>query len=403
MRKFLSLLFTLAPFVAFSQSDVPSATVKITGYLQSQYQKAQAPGINSWSGGDFDENADNRFMIRRGRVKIEREDQFSTITFQLDGTQDGVKLMDAYLRLQHPRYQSMSLTAGLFNRPFGYSIGYSSGERDFPERARVFQTVMPRERDLGAMVSFQPKNSSFLKAQLAVVNGSGISSKDYDSKKDVIGNLGFEFDSLANEKLNLGFGASFYSGSVRSDSDTYFKPVGASFAAVTSATGKNLGRNYYGVNLQLGYQNTFGHTTFKSEYIQGTQPGVASSANISGFSASQSFSKQPVENLYLRNFNGYYFWLTQQIAKSNLTAIVSYDVYDPNTDTAENEIGRSNTNTTAGDIKFSTLGYGVTYAINSRVKFTLYNEHVKNDATMLTDYQGDVKDDVFTVRLQYKW
>ena len=404
MRKLISLMFILIPFVTFSQSGDSSSRLKISGYAQTQYQKAQSPGINSWSGGDFDENADNRFMIRRGRMKIERVDQFSSVAFQLDGTQDGVRLMDAYLKLQHPKHQSFSLTAGLFNRPFGYSISYSSGDRAFPERARVFQTVMPRERDLGAMISFEPqKNISFLKAQLAVVNGSGISGKDYDSKKDLIGNLGFEFDSLANQRLSLGLGASFYSGSVRSDADIYFAPDGTTFTAIPNAIGKNLSRNYYGVNLQLGYNNRFGYTSFKTEYIQGTQPGIASSDKISGFSASQSFSKQPLENLYLRNFNGYYFWLTQQIAQSNLTAIVGYDVYDPNTNTAENEIGRHTANTTAGDIKFSTLGYGMTYAFNSRVKFTLYNEHVKNDATLLTDYQTDVKDDVFTVRLQYKW
>ena len=404
MKSLLLSFLLFVPMVVFSQNDTTFSGISISGYLQTQFQKAQSPGINSWSGGDFDENADNRFMIRRGRVKVQRVDQFSSVVFQLDGTQDGVRLMDAFLNLHHPKHQSLSLTAGLFNRPFGYSIGYSSGDRDFPERARVFQTVMPRERDVGAMISFQPqKYMSFLNAQFAVVNGSGISGKDYDSKKDIIGNLGFEFDSLTHQKLNIGFGASFYSGSVRSNTDTYYKPVGASFAAVPNATGKNLSRQYYGVNLQLGYDNSFGYTTFKSEYIQGTQPGVASSANISGFSASQSFSKQPLENLYLRNFNGYYFWFTQQIANSNLTAIVGYDIYDPNTNIAEKEIGLPNTNTTAGDIKFSTLGYGLTYEFNDRVKFTLYNEHVKNGNTMLTDYQADLKDNVFTIRAQYKW
>ncbi|WP_131707588.1 hypothetical protein [Chryseobacterium angstadtii] len=39
--------------------------IKITGYLQTQFQKAQSPGITSFSGGNFPANSDNRFMISR--------------------------------------------------------------------------------------------------------------------------------------------------------------------------------------------------------------------------------------------------------------------------------------------------------------------------------------------------
>ncbi|RYG07112.1 MAG: porin, partial [Chitinophagaceae bacterium] len=186
MRKILLVLFTLCPILAAAQNNnAPSSydlhDIKITGYLQAQYQKAQSAGINSFSGGDFTANSDSRFMIRRGRLKIDRVDNYSSIVFQIDGTQNGVNLMDAFIQLHLPEAKSFTFTAGLFNRPFGYSIVYSSGYRDFPERARVFQTLMPRERDLGAMISFQPKKvMKFLTADLAVVNGSGLSARDYD-------------------------------------------------------------------------------------------------------------------------------------------------------------------------------------------------------------------------------
>ncbi|HCX55949.1 MAG TPA: porin, partial [Sphingobacterium sp.] len=161
MKKALLLLALIGPAVALAQNNnAPSSydphDIKITGYLQTQFQKAQSPGITSFSGGDFSKNSDNRFMIRRGRLKIDRVDTYSSIVFQLDATQDGVQLMDAFIQLRHPSQKGLSLTAGLFNRPFGYSIVYSSGYRDFPERARVFQTLMPRERDLGGMVSYHP-------------------------------------------------------------------------------------------------------------------------------------------------------------------------------------------------------------------------------------------------------
>ncbi|MCJ0742618.1 porin [Pedobacter montanisoli] len=411
MKKIIAYLITLTPFTLFAQNNnAPSSKdihdIKITGYLQTQYQKAQSNGIVSFSGGDFSQNSDSRFMIRRGRLKIDRVDEYSNIVFQLDATQNGVNLMDAFIQLHLPKVESFLLTGGLFNRPFGYSIIYSSGYRDFPERARVFQTLMPRERDLGAMISYKPHQVlKYLSADLAVINGSGLTARDYDSKKDIVANLAFDFDSLANKTMSLGFGASYYGGTVRSNTDTYFTFKDHGFVALTNSqnVGKNLKREYYGANLQFQFANPLGKTSFKTEYVEGTQPGIAASTTVNGPTASTSFNSQPASNLYLRKFNGYYFWFTHQIAKTNLTALLAYDVYDPNTEVKEAEIGKAGNNTTAGDIKYATLGYGLTYAINGRIKLTLYNEHVKNNPTQANGYQEDLKDDVFTARLQYRW
>ncbi|SMC60225.1 porin family protein [Pedobacter africanus] len=406
----LGLLLLCAVFTFAQSNNAPSTydthEIAITGYLQTQYQRAQSAGILSFSGGDFAKNSKDRFMIRRGRLKIDRADKYSSIVFQIDATQNGVQLMDAFIQLHRPTSKALLFTAGLFNRPFGHSIVYSSGYRDFPERARVFQTLMPRERDLGAMLTFRPDGKfHFLTAEVAVINGSGHSARDYDSKKDIVGNLGFKFDSLANKKLHIGFGGSIYQGSVRSDTESYFSSNSSGFVKNTSPdyVDWNAKRNYYGGNLQLQYDNTFGTTLFKAEYIAGTQPGVASSSSITGPVASQSFAAQPATDLYLRPFSGYYLWLTQQIAKSRFTALLAYDSYDPNSDLKETQIGAPGSNTTAGDIKFNTLGYGMACLINSRMKLTVYNEHVVNDPTQLAGYLEDLKDDVFTVRLQYRW
>ncbi|ALL08173.1 porin [Pedobacter sp. PACM 27299] len=412
MRKLLLFIVMLVPFSVLAQSNnAPSSyaphEINITGYLQTQFQKAQSSGINSFSGGDFSKNSDSRFMIRRGRLKIDRADKYSSIVFQIDATQNGVQLMDAFIQFHQEETKQFLFTAGLFNRPFGYSIVYSSGYRDFPERARVFQTLMPRERDLGAMISFKPdyKPLSFLSADLAVINGSGLTARDYDSKKDIVANIDFTFDSLANKKLKLGFGASYYKGYVRSDTETFFVRNGSTYVKDTNPSHVNsyANRDYYGANLQVAYDNSFGTTSFKAEYVAGKQPGVAAAADITGPLASTSFSAQPKTDLYLREFNGYYFWLTQRIGKSKFNALLGYDVYDPNIHVSEKEIGAPNSNTTAGDIKFSTLGYGLTYMMNGRLKLTLYNEHVVNDDTQLPQYTKDLKDDVFTARLQYRW
>jgi len=407
MKKLLLTLVCLYPILILAQNNnAPSSydphDIKITGYLQTQFQQTQSTGISSFSGGDFASNSDNRFIIRRGRLKIDRVDDYTSIVFQLDATQNGVNLMDAFIQLNHPDYKNLRLTAGLFNRPFGYSIVYSSGYRDFPERSRVFQTLMPRERDIGAMISYHPIKA--VTADLAVVNGSGLYARDYDSKKDIIGNLALKFDSLANRKLHVGFGGSFYRGTVRNNTPSYYTENGNGFNKNTEPgnEGKNLKRNYLGANIQLQYDSPFGTTTLKSEYVTGTQPGVAASSSVTGTLASQSFTTQPATDLYLRNFTGAYIWFTQRILKSKFNVLVGYDVYDPNDKVTEDQIGLDN-NTTAGDIKFSTLGYGMTYLFSTRVKLTAYNERVINAATQLENYKRDLDDDVFTLRLQYRW
>src|SRR6478609_4343751 len=45
--------------------------IKISGYMQPQYQKIQTKGAKSYSGGDFPPNVDSRFMMRRGRLRID--------------------------------------------------------------------------------------------------------------------------------------------------------------------------------------------------------------------------------------------------------------------------------------------------------------------------------------------
>ena len=82
---------------------------------------------------------------------------------------------------------------------------------------------------------------------------------------------------------------------------------------------------------------------------------------------------------------------------------IKYDWYDPNTTVSKNEIGKAGTNLNAADIKYSTLGFGYNYYMNANVKLLLWYDIVQNEKTLLTGYTSDLKDNIFTCRLQFRF
>ena len=60
--------------------------------------------------------------------------------------------------------------------------------------------------------------------------------------------------------------------------------------------------------------------------------------------------------------------------------------------------------TTAADIKYTTLGLGLAYRWDSNIKLTAYYDMVTNETSSnLSGYTQDLKDNVFTLRMQYKF
>ncbi len=83
--------------------------------------------------------------------------------------------------------------------------------------------------------------------------------------------------------------------------------------------------------------------------------------------------------------------------------MVKYDWYDPNTKVSESQIGSSGTNFSAADIRYSTLGVGYLYHFNDHIRVVAYYAIVKNKPTQLTGYQTDLKDNVLTFRLHFRF
>ena len=389
--------------------------LKITGYIQAQYQIADTLGAKSYAGGDFPAASDNRFMIRRGRIKFTYDSHLTKYVLQFDVTEKGLAIKDAYLNIQDPYLNAFSLTAGVFNRPFGYEIPYSSSVRESPERSRFTQTLFPGERDLGAMLTFQmPKTSplNFLKIDAGFFSGNG-TNPEFDTKKDFIGHIGIA-KATKTEKVKYGLGFSYYNGGVYQGklltglaAQTYeLKTIGdtVSFAKISgdSIVGSFHKRSYFGVDAQLTLETPLGFTTLRGEYVAGKQPGTDKSTT-------SPTNIIPSSNTYLRNISGMYVYFVQSVTGTKLSVVAKYDIYDPNTGISGNQIGlKSKTGktnaSTAGDLKYNTLGLGLIYAYTPNVKFTAYYDMVKNETSKnLKGYTSDLPDNVLTLRLQYKF
>src|SRR4051794_28264218 len=69
-----------------------SRSLGISGYMQPQFQMASEKGAKSFSGGDFPNASDSRFMIRRGRVRFDYSRKYKDggpsleFVFQVDAT-----------------------------------------------------------------------------------------------------------------------------------------------------------------------------------------------------------------------------------------------------------------------------------------------------------------------------
>lgn len=410
--------------------------LKVSGWVQAQVQFADSVGISNFDGGQFAANADKRFMIRRGRIKFTYNGKNSQYVFQMNGTERGFNLTEIYTSFTDPWSKSFSVVAGVMNRPFGFEIDQSSAARESPERSRYTQILMPNERDLGAKIVFAPnKDGKFgklfgLRLDAGMYNGQGVfvpgtttvsgypsgtfpsmGLNEFDYKKDFIGRLSY-YRGFKNDKVKIGLGASHYNGGIIYQNNVVFdkieKDTSGIFqwkAADTTSIkfkGSIAQRVYTGVEAYFSVLSKLGTTTIRGEYITGTQPGISSSS-------SSPFFLPTSKNTYLRNFTGMYAYFIQRLGKSKHEILVKYEWYDPNTAVIGKDLlGSTKNNLTSADIKYTQLGLGYNYYLDEHVKFMVYYNMITNEITGdgtrgIKGFTQDVKDNILTVRMTYKF
>lgn len=390
---------------------------RIAGYMQTQFQKTDTNGAKGFEGGDFATNSNNRFMLRRGRLRLDYthyntdKQLMAYMVFQFDCSERGVFVRDFFGRVYDHKFELFSLTTGIFARPMGYEVNLGSADRESPERGRMSQILMRTERDLGAMITFDPRKKTFpikwLKADFGIFNGPGLSgTTDYDNHKDLIGRISLKPTKLNKAGWKLSAATSVYLGGMNSQSTKIAQVNGNGSSAlfIVDSSASNKGtiapRKYYGADAQLMLPNKFGTTELRAELMMGEQTATLSSTETPG--VYPILSSGAAQTLYTRNFRGAYFYLLQNIGKTKLQAVLKYDFYDPNTKVKGEEVVASN-GFSAADIRFNTFGVGANYMVNTHLKALVYYAMVNNEVTKIAGYTSDAKDNVLTLRFQYRF
>lgn len=352
--------------------------LRFSGYVQAQWMWTRETAAGGRNG----------FSIRRGRLKAAYADKCGEAVFQIDATEEGVKVKDAYLKLQAPDVEWIALRGGIFNRPFGYEIAYSSARRESPERSRIFRTLFPQERDLGAELVVKGRKDTPLEGlaiNAGLFSGNGGQAKETDSRKDFIGRLSYAGKA---GRLNYEAGASLYAGGVRlagSGRQRAYRFVDGAFVEDGSLRrGGYARRRYYGFDGGAGLRSALGTTFFRGEYLWGTQPGAAE--------GSHSPTGAVTADVYVRKFAGYYLQLVHGMGASRHSVVAKYDAYDPNV-----KVSGSGCRT-EGDMAYRTFGLGWLYQANQNLRVMCYYEAAAGEKS---GRQAGTKDEAFTLRLQY--
>lgn len=376
-----------------------AGSFRVTGYIQTQFQIGeQAASLKVGGPNNNPDKNFNRFGVRRGRIKLQYQKGIVLGVLQIDATEKGIGVRDVYLKVNIPRFGTSSFQAGVFNRPFGYEVAFSSSRRETPERAMINTTLFPDERDLGLMATFQTKKSSpwyLLKLDIGLFAGNSV-HLETDNRKDLMSRLSFNKLFLSDVKLSGGI--SYYYGGVYQGTENVYTVSDKAFIlnSKVSNVGEFAKREYVGIDAQLNFTTRIGKTKLYGEYIQGTQPGIQFNTK------SPNSSAVPTSDTYIRSMRGGYFTFVQSITDLPISLVAKLDWYDPNTQVSKNEIGLGGSD--YGDLMHQTLGLGVLWEINENLKMQAYYDFVQNEKSEnLVLYKQDLNDNVLTIRLQYRF
>lgn len=364
--------------VLVNESDLGKLNkIKVSGYVQAQWE-LYGKDLEKTNG------YNNTFFIRRARVKFtyEATDRIKFV-IQPDFSTGNLQLKDAYAVVNIPKLKDWTLWAGQMNRP-DYEVEYSSSQREVIERSRYTTTIYPGEREIGAKLEYNGSKVPLL-FQVMVMNGNftGTQAKDVDSKKDVMARLVYTF-KMPGAGLGIDLGASGYFGGNLAKTNKYVRESDGIIDSLGSVW-KYLDKHWAGGEFRI-FSDLLGGMSLKAEYVAG----INSAASTVAANATMA-QKLASPNTY-NNFQGYYIYFIKNIGLKN-QLVARYDYYDPNTKLSGDAAGTS--------VNYKTWTFAWQYYLNDNIRITLNYLIPKNETN--ATYPTDIKDNIFTVRVQAKF
>lgn len=346
-----------------------------------------------------------QMLVRRGRMKATyTAGNGSEWVMQYDIKPSGLTPQDIYVKWSEPYLKLFTVQMGLQDIPFGYEIGYSSSTMEMLERSSFERGAMFKdEKDMGLILGMAPKVPGLdeLSLKAAYLNGYGTKTVVEDPA-NFVGRLNLK-KNLPDAGVGLALGGSFFTDmrKVRTGG-TYYEVDGSTSPRKTDAVDKELSTTVFGVDAQVTVDMSFvpflAGAKIMGELYTGTS--VATSGNL----------ERPVlltDTLYVRDVLGWHVTAVQNIG-TDLQAVVRYDVFDPNTNVSDDEVGASGTKTSKTDLAYGNWYFGLNYFLNGNTKLTLGYDLIANETSsrLASSRKGgsnlseEVKDDVLTAQLQ---
>ena len=398
-----------APAAPVAEPDLdPLRGIVVTGYLQAQLENHEESEDQIRPGGGTLNQ--NRFLVRRGRVKIAREWEYSSVMMELDGnTTKGPSFSlwhaEASVLLRGgkpaPAPALVKLTGGIFDAPFGYELLESPRTRWFTERSVQSRAFFPSEPDLGARLSGQV---GWLRYAFAFMNGNPLgeptsfAGQDPNSHKDFVGRVGAVVpvdDFEVSGGVSVLNGQGFIKGTdatkntlVWSDDNQDRKVQVDTEILPQPATAASPSRNFrhwaMGADLQTRLKTPAGWTTLYGEVQLG------SNIDRGLFIVNPSVASQDTREL------GYYIALTQEVSPYGAVGF-RMDYYNPNADFLGFQSGKLVTVSQ----RIRTYSPMVALVVPGRARLVFQYDFIRD--FLGRDVRGvpnDLANDAWTLRLQ---
>lgn len=414
MKKLLlvaALLIATSAFAAENSADTTAKRkkivvdgLKLSGVIQVQWQMAETKGGDAFAQrGNFPDGVNNRMEIRRARFKMLYNYDFITAQFQINASTSSVSIIEANVNIA-TRSKVAGITTGVFYKPYGYMMQRSASIRIQPELSRISQTLMPSDIGLGAYATFTGKNNTFMnqfKLDLGILTEDEFMNGS-KQLRNFIGRL--EFAQPIGENTIVGAEMTVYAGGVKGHGAYTFDNRTKQFVFnnIPETESKTYGRNYYDAGLRYETKTGWGDTKLFGEFMWGSQPGYQKTSQTSNGANNDA-------TIFNRKYLGGYIYFQQQIAATPLSFAAQFDYYDPNRQLTGKDIDKNyQTNPNPeisggiGDMAYTTLGLGLSYKFCKDIMaVSAWYDFVWNEkCDVLPAYRTNIKDNVFTLRLQ---